>query len=160
MGNVLGYIYEWFLSFYGQNLSYFLWGFNPATGAYTNSNLYNFVGLITIVISLFIVLLFYYILSHPRFCRWWSWLITLIVNSVIALFVGYGIVSYKYNNGYVPDALMYERDAEGNIVSTLISITDCWGFGFANMFVAAMCFVLFTFLLKWWSKDAKHVPFL
>ena len=114
----------------------------------------------TIFISLFIVFVFYYILNHPRYCRWWSWLITLVVNSLIALFVGYRIVYSKYDGGYIPAELMYERDAEGNIVSTLISATDCWGFGLANMFVAAMCFILFTFLLKWWSSSAKHVPFL
>ena len=52
MENFLGQIYCWFKSFYGDNLSYFLWGFDPATEAYTNPNLYNFVGIIIIVISL------------------------------------------------------------------------------------------------------------
>ena len=158
MEDFLGNFYGWFQSFYGQYLNYYLWGYDPATENYTNPNLYNFVGLITIAISFVIVFLFYYVLNHPRYCKWWSWLITLIVNSVIALFVGYGIVVSKYANGYIPDALMYQRDGDGNVVTVLIGDTNCWGFGFANMIVAAICFILFTFLLKWWSSSAKHVP--
>ena len=46
--------------------------------------------------------------------------ITLGINAVIALFVGYGIVMSKYVNGYIHDTLMYQRDADGNIISILI----------------------------------------
>ena len=53
MENLLGQIYCWFQSFYGQDLSYYLWGYDPGTEAYTNPNIYNLVGLITLVVSLF-----------------------------------------------------------------------------------------------------------
>lgn len=96
MENLLGQIYCWFQSFYGQDLSYYLWGYDPGTEAYTNPNIYNLVGLITLVGSLVLVVVFYYIINHPRLCKWWSWLITLGINAVIALFVGYGIVMSKY----------------------------------------------------------------
>lgn len=160
MENLLGQIYCWFQSFYGQDLSYYLWGYDPGTEAYTNPNIYNFVGLITLVVSLVLVVVFYYIINHPRLCKWWSWLIALGINGVIALFVGYGIVMSKYVNGYIHDTLMYQRDADGNIISILIGESNCWGFGIANMFVAMIAFVLLSFMLKWWSSSAKHVPFL
>ena len=160
MENFLGQIYCWFQSFYGQDLSYYLWGYNPSTEAYSNPNLYNCIGLATLIISLVIVVVFYYIINHPRYCKWWSWLITLGVNSIIALFVGYGIVKTKYINGYIHDSLMYQRDADGNILSVLIGDANCWSFGIANVFVAVMFFIVFTFTLKWWSRNAKHVPFL
>lgn len=55
MENLLGQIYCWFQSFYGQDLSYYLWGYDPGTEAYTNPNIYNLVGLITLVGSLVLV---------------------------------------------------------------------------------------------------------
>lgn len=160
MADFLGQIYGWFQSLYGQDLSYYLWGYDPATGAYTNPNIYNHVGIIGIAVALVLVLVFYYIINHPRFCKWWSWLITLIVNGVIALFVGYGIVASKYVNGFIPQQLMYQYDEQGNVVAYLIGNQHCWGFGIANMIVCTMFFILFTFMFKWWSSNAKHVPFL
>ena len=110
-------------------------------------------------ISFVVVMFYYYILNHPRFCKWWSWLITLGVNSLIALFVGYGVVVNKYVNGYIHDSLMFQRDEDGNILAVLIGDGHCWGFGVANIFVAMIFFVVLSFLLKWWSGNAKHVPF-
>ena len=159
MENILGQIYSWFQSFYGQDLSYFLWGYDPSTEGFTNPNIYNLVGFITLIISLILVIVFYYIINHPR-SKWWGWLITLGINGVIALFIGYGFVRSKYTNGYIHDALMYQRDADNNILSILIGDANCWGFGIANMFVAIISFIILSFMLKWWSSGAKHVPFL
>lgn len=159
MENLLGTIYDWFQSFYGQELSYYLWGYDPSTQAYTNPNIFNLVGLITLGISFVIVMLYYYIFNHPRYCKWWSWLITLGINSLIALFIGYGVVVNKYVNGYIHDSLIYQRDEEGSILAVLIGDGHCWGFGVANIFVAMMFFIVLSFLLKWWSGNAKHIPF-
>ena len=63
MEDFLGEIYDLFKSFYGENLSYYLWGYDPITEAYTNPNIYNMVGLVTIIVSLIMVVLFYYIFS-------------------------------------------------------------------------------------------------
>lgn len=155
----MGQIYCWFKSFFGDNLSYFLWGFDPTTQAYTNPNLYNFVGVIIISVSLLIVVGYYYIFNNPRYSKWWSWFIVLGLNSLIALFVGYAIVRSKYINGFIPNGLVYEMDTNGNILSQLIGDSNCWGFGFANFFVAAIFYIALSFLLKWWSSSAKHVPF-
>lgn len=160
MENLFGQIYCWFQSFFGQNLSYYLWGYDPSTEEFTNPNLYNLIGLITFSISLIIIIIFYYIINHPRYCNWWSWLITMGINSLIALFVGYGIVMSKYVNGYIHDTLMYQKDSDGNILSVLIGESNCWGFGIANIFIAMMFFIVLSFLLKWWSTSAKHIPFL
>lgn len=159
MENLLGQIYCWFQSLYGQDLSYYLWGYDPATEAYTNPNLYNLVGLITLAISLVIVVVFYYLTNSPDYNkhRWWSWLLRLGVNSVIALFVGFGITVSKLINGFIPESLVYQLDGVDNV--RLIGQTNCWGFGIANFFVAAMFFVILSFLLKWWSSSAKYVPF-
>lgn len=162
MENILGTIYGWFKSFYNQELDYFLWGWNPNTpdNPYSNTNFYNHIGLITLVISVLLVILFYYIVNHPRFCKWWSWLLTMLSNGIIALLIGFGIVYNQWQAGNIPADLLAIYDENGQVVTWLITSTTCWGFGIANMFVAMIAFVLFSFMLKWWSSSAKHVPFL
>ena len=54
---------------------------------------------------------------------------------------------------------MYTIDANGNI-AYLITELDCIGFGVANLFASAIFFFVLSFILKWWSGNAKHAPFL
>lgn len=160
MADILGQIYSWFQSFFGQELSYYLWGYNPETEGFTNPNMYGLVGLIAIIVALVLVLVYYYIINHPSFCKWWSWLLTLVLNGLVGLFVGYGIIVSKFENGFIPRQLMCQYDADGNAIANLIGYQHCWGFGIANMIVSTLFFILFTFMFKWWSSNAKHVPFL
>lgn len=159
MENLLGNIYCWFQSLFGQDLSYYLWGYNPETEGFDNPNIYNFVGIITIPLTLLIVLIFYYVIAHPKYCKWWSWLITMGLTGLVSLFIAYGIVKSKWLNGYIHDSLMYLRDESGEIVSVLIGETNCWGFGIANMIISFISFVIFTLIFKWTSRQLKYVPF-
>ena len=56
MADIFGQIYGWFQSLFGQDLSYYLWGYDPATEGYTNPNIYNHVGLIAIIVAMVLVL--------------------------------------------------------------------------------------------------------
>ena len=67
------------------------------------------------------------------------------------------IIGYHFS---FPECRLYQFDNDGNVVAYLIGYQNCWGFGIANMIVATLFFILFTFMLKWWSTSAKHVPFL
>ena len=157
MENILGNIYCWFESIFGLNLADHLWGFDGV--AYTKPILYNTIGIIAIVISLLLVLIYYYAINHPRFHKWWSWLIVLIFNSTINLFIGYAWCINDFKNGHIADSLRYLRDENGEITEYLITVGDCWGFGIANFIVSAMFFTLFSFSLKWWSSNCKYSPF-
>ena len=159
MDNLLGNIYCIFESLFGSNLSLYLWGYNPNTETFSNPNLFNLVGMITIAVSLVIVLGYYYVFSHPKYSRWWSWLLVLLLNSSIALIIGYGLVHSKYVHGFIPDSLLRQIDDEGNTIAMMLGDTNIFGFGVANFFVATGFYLLFTLLFKWWSHDAKHVPF-
>lgn len=158
---LLGNMYCWFKSLYSDNLSLYLWGFNPVTQAYDLPIRYNSIGLYTLIISLVIVLLYYYVIDHPRFCKWWSWLIMAIINSLVCLFVGYYCVLSDANAGKIPDELMYVRDETGEVIQQLIYIPgDCWGFGLSNAIMAFLFFLILSFLLHWWSRTAKYSPFI
>ena len=123
---LLGNMYCWFKSFYPENLSQYLWGYNPASGAYDLELRYNTIGLYTLIVSFIIMTLYYYVIDHPRFCKWWSWLIMATINSVIALFIGYYCVLSDYNAGKIPDELMYIRDENGEVVQTLKRLLEFW----------------------------------
>ncbi len=158
METVFGVIYCWFETFFGQNLAEHLWGFDGSE--YTKTNIYNSVGVVMLLVSLFLVLSYYYFLNHPRFNKWWNWLIILGLNGIVNLLIGYAWTVNDYLNGTIADNLMYSRNEEGEIVTHLITSSDCWGFGMANFFVATMFFTLFSFCFKWWSRNCKHSPCL
>jgi hypothetical protein len=159
MEDFFGTIYSLFDALFGQNLAEYLWGYNCETQSYSNANLFNHVGLVTLGISLGTVVIYYYVINHPRFNRWWSWSIMLGLTTVIGFVVGFCKTLTDYQNGYIGDCLMYTRDEEGNIVSTLISESDCWGFGGSNLFVAAIFFFIFSLIAKLFSRNCKYSPF-
>jgi len=161
---LLGNIYCWFESLFGQNLAEYLWGYNCDTGEYNSINLFNSIGLITIFITFILVLAYYYLplllFNHPRSNRWWNWLIILLIAGAINFFIGYGWTINDFLDGNIGDCLMYTRDPDGNIISQLINKKDCWLFGLSNFIVSAMFFVLWSSILKWGSRNCKHSPIL
>lgn len=159
MSNFFGEIYCLFETFFGQYLAEHLWGYDCATQSYVLQNIFNSIGLINLVITLLIVFIYYYAINHPRFSTWKSWLLVMIVASVIQLFIGYGWTVNVYLNGMIGDCLMYIRDESGKITNKLINTTDCWGFGIVNMLISIVFFVFFSLILKWRSGHAKYSPF-
>ena len=160
MEDFLGNIYCWFESIFGSNLADHLWGYDCLTQSYSNPNIFNQIGSLTIFIALFLVIIFYYIINHPRFNRWWNWLIILGVAGLICLIIGYAWTINDFLNGNISDCLMYTRDENNNIISQHIFKTDCWMFGLANMFVSFLFFIVFSLTLKWGSRNCKHSPVL
>lgn len=159
MNDFFGEIYCWFETFFGQYLAEHLWGYNCDTQSYDLSNTFNPIGLVNVGITLLLVIVYYYAINHPRFSKWKSWLLVLCIAAIIQLFIGYSWTANAYLNGEIGDCLMNSRNEDGEIINQLISISDCWGFGVANMFISIGFFVLFSFSLKWWSGHAKYSPF-
>jgi hypothetical protein len=157
MEEIFGNIYCWLEFLFGQNLGEYLWGYTCDTLTY-DKNLFNVIGLVTVAVSFVVVILYYFVINHTRFAQWWHWLITLGVSGAINLFIAYGWSVNDFLNGTIGDCLMYIRDANGNVVTQLINESDCWGFGVANMFVATMFFIIFSFIFKRLSSSCKHTP--
>ncbi|KAA6303653.1 MAG: hypothetical protein EZS26_000204 [Candidatus Ordinivivax streblomastigis] len=160
MEKILGTVYGYFEFLFGSFFAEYLWGYNCDTQAYDNPNLFNSIGLTTIAIALAIVLLYYYFLNHPRLNGAGHWFIFLLLASAINLLVAYFWTVSDYVSGNIQDCLQYTRDEAGNILAQLIYKTDCWKFGIANAWVSAIVFVIFSFMLKWWSSNCKHSPTL
>jgi uncharacterized membrane protein YbhN (UPF0104 family) len=171
MEELLGNIYCWFESLFGQYLGEYLWGYNCQTGEYDGKNLFNSIGIITLGISLVFVLAYYYLplflFNHPRSNRWWNWLIILLIAGVFNFFIAYGWTINDFLNGDISDCLMYTRDAEGNIISQLIHKKDCWLFGLSNFLISAGFFLIVSIIVKLVSimfpalssRNCKYSPF-
>lgn len=155
-------IYNWFESLFGQDLGEYLWGYNCDTQIYSGNNLFTTIGLITLGISFLFVLAYYYLplplFNHPRFNRWWNWLIVLLIAGSINFFIAFEWTINDFLNGNISDCIMYTRDLDGNVISQLINEIDCWLFGLSNFFVSAGFFIGWTLVLKWRSPNCKHSP--
>jgi hypothetical protein len=160
MSEFFGTIYCWFESLFSQDMAEYLWGYNCTTQDYSNPNLFNQIGLTTLIVSLFFVWAYYYWINHPRFNGWKSWLLVLVTASVINLFIAYGWTASDFLSGTIGDCLMFTRDEEGNIIAQLIHESDCVMFGVANSIVSALFFTVFSFISKWKSRNCKHSPCL
>jgi len=159
---ILGNIYCWFESLFGQNLAEYLWGYNCETQVYSGKNLFNSIGLITLGVSLVFVFAYYYLplffFNHPRTNRWWNWLMLLFIAGIVNFVIGYAWTINDFLNGNIGDCLMYYRDSDGNIISNLIYKRDCWLFGLSNFFISSMFFIFWSIIFKWWSRNCKHSP--
>lgn len=150
-------IYKWFKALFGQELFDYFRGYDSIKEEIIGSNQFISIGIITVVITFLFMLLYYYVINHPRFNQWWSWLIVLVFVGLVNLFVGYGLTP-SLSGGNIPASLMTQLE-DGNSIP-LIGQIECWGFGLANSIVSIMWFIVFSLCFKWWSRNCKYSPFI
>lgn len=152
MGAFFGSIYCWLEDFFGIELANYLWGQSASEQL---SNMFIGIGLTMLVISLAVVVCYYYIIDHPRLSNWWGWLIFLGVNAAINFVVGWQWVLKDYYAG-----LMVRKDtATGKIVDLPIYTDDILAFGVTNMINSIIAFIVFSYIIKWWSTNSPQAPF-
>lgn len=163
--NLIRNIYSWLNPIYGSELYEYLKG-NDCNGVYTGPNHFATIGIMAIAISLFIVLLYYYIINHPRLNRLWHWSIFLLVTGIINLLVGFGYIYTKLYSGQIhacythsqtqvaPDGSIYGVDG-----TEILTNLSCWQFGIANAIIAMFIYIILSAILKWGSNNCKNSPF-
>ena len=152
MGEFFGSIYCWLEDCFGLPLADYLWG---TSSPEQMSKMFIGIGLSMLSISLFTCLCYYYIVNHPRLNNWWGWLIFAVTNALINFIVGWQWVLKDYYNG-----LMVKVDpATGKIVDLPIYPSDMMVFGVTNMINAIIAFVVFSYIVKWWSTNCSRAPF-
>ena len=152
MGNFFGVIYCLFERLFGIELADYLWGI--ASPLYT-TNQFIGIGLWMLGISFFMVILYYYIVNHPKIATWWGWLIFLGANALINFFVGWQWVLSDYYEGK-----MVELDPATNMQVPLnITSSELLSFGVADMILSIFVFILFSLILKWKSNNCSNSPF-
>ena len=153
MGEFFGSIYAFlFEDLIGEDLSNYLWG---QASSNQETNMYTAIRLAMIGISLFVAVLFYYIVNHPRLCNFWGWLIFLIINFIINFVVGWQWVLKDLYAGLMttvaPDT--------GQTIQLNIDEYNCLMFGLSNALLSIFVFFIISMIIKWWSKDVPAAPF-
>lgn len=151
MGDFFGSIYCIFEDFFGLELANYLWG-EASPDSPTNS--FIGIGMWMLGISLAMTLIYYYVIDHPKLANWWGWDIFLIINAIINFIVGWQIVLKDYYEG-----LMVTNDiTTGMKVPLNISESEILCFGVSNMLLSIAAFIVFSFIVKWWSRNCSHSP--
>ncbi len=140
MGEFFGSMYCWFEDFFGLELANYLWGISSST---STSNSFIGIGLSMFGVSLAVVLIFYYVLNHPKLNNWWGWSIFLVINAIVNFIIGYQWVKVCCN-----------KAGELGIHDTQL----CY-FGVSNMLLSILVFFVFSFIVKWWSTNCSRAPF-
>jgi hypothetical protein len=152
MGDFFGSIYCWFEDFFGLELADYLWG---QSSPLSQTNAYIGIGFTMLGVSLAMVLIYYYVLNHPRLNQWWGWGIFLVVNAVINFIVGWQWVLADYYDGK-----MITIDPATNLQTPLnIGESEILCFGVSNMFLSILAFIILSFCFKWWSSNCSRAPF-
>lgn len=156
MQSFFQWIYGLFNSWYGQGLYKYLAGYNCEQQATITENaLFKPIGIWTLIITAFVCIAYYYIINHPRFNRWWSWLIMLGIAGVSNFILAFSWIYLDFNNGDIMDCLITSESG-----STLIGTSNIIMFGLVNFVVSAIFYISITFLIKWGSRNCKHSPLL
>ncbi len=152
MGDFFGSIYCWLEDFFGLELANYLWG---ESSPEQQDVMFIGIGMSMLIISLFVTVLYYYIIDHPRLGNFWAWLAFLTGNSLINFLVGWQWVLKDYYDGLMirisavtgePESLPID---EGNILA----------FGVTNAILSALAFFFLSMIIKWKSTNVSHVPF-
>ena len=152
MDQLFGSIYCWLEDFFGLPLADYLWGISSPK---QESVMFIGIGMTMLFISFLMVVLYYYVLNHPRLNTWWGWTIFLVVNSLVNFVVGWQWVLKDYYGGF----MVKIDQATGNEVDLPIFESDLLAFGVTNMIDSIIAFILFSYIIKWWSTNCSRAPF-
>ena len=151
MGEFFGSIYCWFEEFFGIELANYLWG---ESSLLSQTNSFIGIGWSMFGISFAMVLIYYYVINHPQLNHW-GWIIFLVINGIINFIVGWQWVLKDYYDGK-----MITIDPATNLQMPLnIGESEIIYFGVSNMFISVIAFIVFSFILKWWSTNCSRAPF-
>ena len=152
MGEFFGSIYCWFEEFFGIELANYLWG---ESSLLSQTNSFIGIGWSMFGISFAMVLIYYYVINHPQLNHWWGWIIFLVINVIINFIVVWQWVLKDYYDGK-----MITIDPATNLQMPLnIGESEIIYFGVSNMFISVIAFIVFSFILKWWSTNCSRAPF-
>ena len=134
---------QFFNSLYPLVIGWFYDRRTPLYGLY-KAEIFNAVGLYTVLTALALVLVFYYLfnsavpaLTHQGLFRPTHWLLVLLLAAGLGVLLAWRV---SLNQGATPDPYLRY-------------------FLLANLLVAPLWFVLFSVALKWGSTHARRTPF-
>lgn len=132
---------------YSKGLHNQLKGLGTDCETYNGGAVYQVTSIVLIIVSLIVVLNYYYgLFNNPRFTHRRIWLLNILTAAGIV-----GFFAYFQAVAYLPE----ERHCSYIHFSSL----DCVMFAFNGMFYTAIACLIFSLLFKWKSIANKKIPF-
>lgn len=154
MGEFFGSLYcALFEDWFGNELAEYLWG---NASPQQTTNMFVGIGACMLIISLFIMWLYYYIIDSPKLNNLLGWLIFLVINAVINFIIGLQ---------WVLRDLCAGKMVNENFEPLAIDESNCLCFGGTNMILSIIAFLIFTVIFKclifklWPSRNCSKAPF-
>jgi hypothetical protein len=113
---------------------------SPFSDDLYQEQLYAPLGIIALLSALLIAVLFYYVINRPSFSRWYHWLIMLGICFGINYATGVSIPKSKLS----PLNPAYS--------------SEYWTFAIFNSILAILLYIIFSFMIRWWSTNCKRTP--
>jgi len=132
-----------FFAFFYETLGY-IKGFSEEL---YNSGVYVTIGFLMLIISAVGMVAYYYLINHPKFNRWWHWLLVVIVLAAINFGIAWAMsdgVIWSNNKQTIPD---------NYYVSYFVT------FAFINALWSTLFSFAFSMIIKWKSSNCKYSPF-
>lgn len=138
-------IYNLLSGLYGDELHDFLLGNNGMN----DTNLFNVMFVVLLIISVLLTPFFYYKLwDRATWASKGKWMLMLLINAIIVF-----IVNVIWVN-CLSDMMVDEEEVRLNI-----GLTNIVGFGFASAIIASFAFLIASFGWKTQSVNCPHIPF-
>lgn len=124
---------------------YELWGTfqTPASTELFDNNLYGNIGLTSVLITLAVLGIYYYVVNSPRYNKGVHWFLLGLVTSFVIAIAGFIWVLEVFNYQGLDDK----------------TIGDYLGFILMVFVIAFVEFFIFSTIIKWGSTNGKHTPF-
>lgn len=138
-------LYNLLSGLYGDELHDFLLGVNGMN----DTNLFNVMFVVLLIISLLMAPSFYYKLwDRATWASKGKWSLMLLINAIIVFLVNVIWV-------HCLSDMMVDEDG----ISLNIGLTNIVGFGFASAIIASFAFLLASLFWKTQSVNCPHIPF-
>jgi hypothetical protein len=148
MTDLFASLYETFLNLYNQK-------FVLIFSALYDGGGYTELALSFIVIPFLFWFLFYYLWTNP-YGRLWHWIVWLVVISVIVFAVSYAVADNKIfasNDQALNNALADTSTGYQNFAASLP-----FNYAFYNSIFALILGLIYSLIMKQWSKKQIHLP--
>ncbi len=110
---------------------------------------YNPIGILMFASVVVVGVLYYYVINHPRWNRWYWWLLIGLLLAV-ANFIAAWVMA---------DSMLVKLYTEAGMVMPY-GIAQFLPFCVVAGALTLFFFFVFSFIIKWGSRNCKHSPFL
>ena len=117
-----------------------------------NENFYRDIFIIMLVSVMSISFIYYYIVNHPRLNRWYHWLFVNLGTSLLNFVIVWIVTS--------DNMVAFYFEAKQKIPPLVDNWTNYFTLGSIAFFWTFVFFFIFSFIIKWGSRNCKHVPFI